>query len=106
MLAMDTSKFKVLLMSVFLNNQKQIGLLRKYLNSKGFYDTSYMICYKIIFLDLKNQKNIEKFVKYFVSSFSRENFPITIIIDKINETIGTVTGSSFSIDSILALCFR
>lgn len=105
-LTVDTSKFKLYLVSGDLNTQKQINLLRKYLYSKGFYDESYIIDFKTNIFDLKNQDNIQKFAKYFVPSYNVKDFPLTILFNENNELVGTLTGLSFSWDSLTAYCSR
>lgn len=97
LLALDTNKFRLYLIAGDINTQKQVNLLRKYLYSKGFYSRSYIINYKMNILDLKNQKNIEKFVKHFLPSYNVKNFPVTLIFAQNNELVGTLT----SLDSLL-----
>lgn len=98
---LDTNLFKLYLVSGDLKSQKQTELLKKFLFSKGFYDKSFIMDFNLNIFDLKNNRNIEKFVKYFLPSYKIDNFPVTLLFDSDCNLIDTFFGNSIKFDSLL-----
>lgn len=93
LLSTESDTIKLILVSCDINTDEQIELVRKFLYSKGYTKPSYIIDLKVNLFDLKNEKNIKKFISFFYPSFNIDDFPISLIYNFENQLIFTLPRS-------------